>query len=82
MCGFPGGGSGKEPTCQCRKCKRRGFSPWMGKIPWRRAWQLIPVFFPGDSNGQRSLAGYSPWGHKELDMTEQLSTAHLYIIIN
>ena len=35
--GFPGGISGKEPTCQCRRCKRYGFNPWVGKIPWRRA---------------------------------------------
>ena len=42
--------------------------------PWRRKWQPTPVFLPGESHGQRSLEGYSPWGHKELDMTEQLST--------
>jgi len=47
----------------------------VGKIPWRRAWQPAPVFLPGESHGQRSLAGYSPWGHKESDTTEQLSTA-------
>ena len=44
------------------------------KIPWRRKWQPTPVFLPGESHGQRSLAGYSPWGHKELDMTEWIST--------
>ena len=44
------------------------------KIPWRRVWQPTPVFLPGEFHGQRSLAGYSPWGLKELDMTEQLST--------
>ena len=43
---------------------------WGGKIPWRRAWQPIPVFLPGEPNGQSSLVGYSPWGRKELDMTE------------
>ena len=43
---------------------------WGGKIPWRRAWQPTPVFLPGKSHGQRSLAGYSPWGHKESDTTE------------
>ena len=42
----------------------------MGKIPWRRKWQLTPVFFPEESHGQRSLAGYSPWGLKELETTE------------
>ena len=40
-----------------------------GKIPWRREWQPTPVILPGKSNGQRSLAGYSPWGHEELGMT-------------
>ena len=45
----------------------------VGTIPWRRQWQPTPVFLPGESPGQRSLAGYSPWGHKELDTTEQLS---------
>ena len=41
------------------------FDLWVGKIPWRRAWQPTPVFLPGESHGQRSLVGYSPWGHKE-----------------
>jgi len=58
--GFVIGTSGKEPTCPCRRCKRHGFDPWVGKIPWRRAWQSIPVFLPGESYEQRSLAGYSP----------------------
>ena len=62
--GFQSGTSGKEPTCQCRRCKRHGFEPWVGKIPWRRAWQPTPVFLPGESHGQRSLAGYSPWGRR------------------
>ena len=53
--GFPGGTTGKEPTCQCRTCKRCGFDPWVGKIPWRRAWQSTPVFLPGESHGQKSL---------------------------
>ena len=52
-----------------------GFS-WVGKISWRRKWQPTPVFLPGKVHGQRSLGGYSPWGHKESDTTEQLSTAH------
>ena len=64
--GFPGGASGKEPSFQCRGYKRHMFDPWIGKIPWRRAWQSTPVFLPGDQ-GQRSLAGYSPWGHKGSD---------------
>ena len=52
------------------QCRRPGFDPWVGKIPWRRAWQPTPVFLPQESYGQRSLAGYSPWGHKESYMTE------------
>ena len=56
--------SGKEPTCQCRRYKRHRFHPWLGKIPWRRAWQPTPVFMPGESHGQRSLASYCPWGCK------------------
>ena len=46
-------------------CRRSGFSPWDKKIPWRREWQPTPVFLPGESHGQRSLAGYRPWGLKE-----------------
>ena len=58
-----GGASGKEPTCQCRR-HWLGFDPWVRKIPWRGAWQLTPVFLPGESHGPRSLAGYNPWGRK------------------
>ena len=58
--GFPGSANGKEPACQCSKHKRCRFNPWVGKIPWRRAWQPTPVFLPGKSQGQRSLEGYSP----------------------
>ena len=68
--GFPGGASGKEPACQCRRHKRCRFNPWVGKIPWRRARQLTPVFLPGESHGQRSLADYSPRGCQESDTTE------------
>ena len=67
---FPGGTSGKEPTCPCRRHKRRGFNPWVRKIPWRRAWQPTPVFLPGESHGQKSLVGYDPWSRKESDTTE------------
>ena len=70
--GLPWWLSGKESTCQHR---RRTFNPWVRKIPWRRAWQPTPGFLPGESHGQRSLAGYSPWAHKEWDTTERLSTA-------
>ena len=56
--------SGKELTCQYRRCKRHGFDPWVRKIPWRRAWQPTPVSLHGESHGQRSLVGYSPWGRR------------------
>ena len=68
--GFPGGSSGKEPACQCRRDKRHRFHPWVGKIPWRRAWQPTPLFLQGESHGQRSLVGYGPQGRKDSDMTE------------
>ena len=123
--GFLGGPSGEEPTCQCRRHKRRRFDPWetrvwslgwedpqrrawqpilawripwteepgglqsiwsqrirhdwsnlacthvyvdyrVGKIPWKRKWQPTPIFLPGKSHGQRSLAAYSLWGHKRV----------------
>ena len=63
--------SGKDFTCQCQ---RQRFDPWVGKIPWRRKWQSTPLVLPGKSHGQANLAGYSPWDHKEMDMTEQLNT--------
>ena len=72
--GFPGGASGKEPACQHRRCKRRGFSPWVRKIPWRRARPCTPVFQFGESHGQRSLVGYTPQGRKESDASQRLST--------
>ena len=46
-----------------------GFNPRVRKIPWRRKWQPTPVFLPGESHGQRSLAGYSPWGPKEIQLS-------------
>ena len=67
---LPGGASGKESACQYRRSKRCRLDPWVRKIPWRRKCQPTPVFLPGESHGQRSLAGYSPWDHKELDATE------------
>ena len=65
--GFPVGSDCKESACQCRRPR---FDPWVGKIPWRREWQLTPVLLPGEFHGQRNLAGYSPWCHKELDTTD------------
>jgi len=57
----------------CRRPKRCGFDPWVGKIPWRRAWQPFPVFLLGESHGQRSLVSYSPGGLKGSDTTEPLT---------
>ena len=57
----------------CLQCRRPRFDPWVRKIPWRREWQSPPVFLDGEFHGQRSLVGYSPWGHKQSGMTEQLS---------
>ena len=67
---FPSGTSGKEPACQCRRHKRcvQPLGRDTPAIPWRRVWQPTPVFWPREFHGL-----YSPWGHKELDTTEQLS---------
>jgi len=54
----------------CLQCWRPGFDPWVGKIPWRRAWQPMPVYLPEEFHGQGSLGGYRPWDCKESDMTE------------
>ena len=67
--GFPGGSEGKESACQGRRCE---FDPWVRRVPWRRKWHPTPVFLPGKSHGQRSLAGYSPQACQELDTTQQL----------
>ena len=68
--GLPRWRSGQEPTCRCRRLERRAFDPWVGNISWRRKWQPTPVFLPGKFHGQRSLAGHSQRGCKELDTTE------------
>ena len=68
---FPGGASGKELTCQCRRCKKRGFSPWIGMIPWRKAWQPTPEFLPGEFYRQRNLTGYGLLGPKSQPWLQQ-----------
>ena len=65
--GFPGGSDGEESACNTED---KSFIPGSGRFPWRRAWLFTAVFMPGEFNGQRSLGGYSPWRHKELDDTE------------
>ena len=72
--GLPRWLRGKGSVCQCRRHRRHGLDPCFGKISWLRKWQPTPVFLPGKSHGQRSLAGYSPWGRKESHTIEELST--------
>ena len=60
----------KNPLGNVEDIRDMGSIPGVGKIPWRRAWQPTPVFLPGESHGQRSLVGYSPWGRKELGIDE------------
>ena len=69
--GFPRWLSVKEAACQCRRHRRCGFSPWVGKIPWKRKWQPTPVFLLGRLHGQRGPEGCSLWGHKELGVTSR-----------
>ena len=64
--GFPGGSDGKESSCSVRDLSS---IPGLGRFPWRGKRQPTPVFLPGKSRGQRSLAGYHPWGHKETEVT-------------
>ena len=65
--GFPASSTVDNPTANAGDM---GLIPGSGKIPWRSKWQPSPAFFPGESRGQRSLAGYSPWGLKELNTTK------------
>ena len=67
--GFPGAQTVKV----CLQRRRPRFRAWVRKIPWRREWQPTPAFWPGESHGQRSLAGYSPQGRKDWDVTEHLT---------
>ena len=66
----------KNPPANAGDVKRHRFNPWVGEIPWRREWQPTPVFLPGEFHRQRSLVGYSPWGHKESDMTDATYHTH------
>ena len=75
---FSGGSDGKKKICL--QCRRPGFDPWVGKIPWRRKWQCSPVLLPGKFHGQRSLVSYNPWGPKESDTTEQLTPTYSHLM--
>ena len=79
---FPGGTVVKNLPANAGNTGDRGFNPWVGKSPWRKKWQPIPVLLPGKSHGQRSLAGNNPCGHRELDMTGVTSYTHTYIYRN
>ena len=76
--GFPCGASAKEPTHQCKRHKRHGFDPLVERILWRRVWQPTRVFLPGESHGQRSLAGCIPQGCTESDMAEATQHACMH----
>ena len=76
---FPGGLVVKNPRANGRMPM---FDPWVRKIPWRRKWQPTTVRLPGESQGQRSLAGYSLWGRKESDTTEQLTYRNIPIVLH
>jgi len=74
--GFPDCSGDKGSTCNAGHC----FDSWVGKIPWKRRWQPIPVFLPGEFHGQRNLVSYRSWGHKESDTTNTFtlySKSHL-----
>ena len=62
----------KGSACQCRRLRRPKFNPWVGKIPWRRKWQLTPVFLPEKFHGQEP-GGFQPRGLKESDLIEPSS---------
>ena len=68
--GFPVGPSGKESAYQCCRCKKHGFDPWWERSPSGGKWQPLQYSCLKISTDKRSLVGYSPWGHKELDTTE------------
>ena len=70
MKSYPDSASGKEPSCQSRRHKRREFDPWVGKTPRREKRQPTAVFLPGESHRQGSLVAYGPRGRTESDMTE------------
>ena len=63
--------SDKESACQCRRSRRQGFNPWVRNIPWRMKWKPNPGILLGKSHGQRTQAGYSPWGCRESGMAKQ-----------
>ena len=80
--GFPGGASGKEPTCQCRRHKRLRSDPWVGKIPWRGKRQPTPVFLPGESPWTEEPGGLQSMGSQGRTQLKRLSTQAQFLYIN
>ena len=77
--GFLSGSVVKKIHPQCRRdTGDGGLIPGSGRPPWRRAWQPTPIFLPGKFHGQRTLVGYDPWSHKELDRAEATEHAHTH----
>ena len=70
---FPSGSDGKESANNTGNIRDVGLISGLGRFPWRRAWLPTPVLLPGESHGQRSLVSYSPFGHRESNMTEWLT---------
>ena len=74
--------SGKESACQCKRCRRCWFDPWVRKILWRRKWQPVPVFLPRKIPWTEELADYSPWGHERvrdnLWLNNPSATSHVH----
>ena len=74
---FPVGFAVAQMVKKFLQCRKSEFSPQVGEIPWRSKWQPPPVFWPGESHGQRSLVSYSLWDCKELDTTERLTVTQV-----
>ena len=75
--GLPRGHSGKDSACQCRRSKRPGFNPWLGKTPWRRKWQPTPVFLPGKSHGPEKLGGLQSRGSQSQKQLSAHTHTHI-----
>ena len=79
---MPGGANGKEPAGQCRRHKRWGFSPWVGKIPWRRTWQHTPAWEGGvQAVGLQSLTPLKELSTQHLSKTKPVDEVMLYLFI-
>ena len=79
---FPGGSVVKNLSANAGKTGDSGFNPWVGKSSWNRKWQHTPVFLLGKPYRQRSLVGYSPWCHKESDMTKHEQARRYFICLD